>query len=329
MECQFPVKSGGQRGLRAVNAISRRPLTKQSHSIPAKRETKTITFSTKLQEINLKLNTMKKQLLIIAAAIISLTLNACTLNLDGETLGNKTIKGNGTIVTQNYDVTDFTTASLSLPATVNFTVSSDYTCTVRVDENILECLDIKVEDNELIMKKSEKHKNTNLRTTEFVIDITAPSLENINLAGSGTFNALSPMDVKDLEVNVAGSGDVMFHKTLRVQKASLNVAGSGSLTCNELLADKLDANVAGSGDLSVKAGTVNKAEAGVAGSGDCDLYCDIDTLEANVAGSGDIKARVNGKLTYSIFGSGDIGYYGNPIVEGDKLGHAGVRRLGD
>ena len=272
---------------------------------------------------------MKKQILIIAAAIISLTLNACTLNIDGEKLGGKTIKGNGTIVTQNFDVTNFDEVSISLPATVNFTVSNDYSCTVRVDENILEYLDIKVKDDELIMKKSEKHKNTNLRTTEFVIDITAPSLETVNLAGSGTFNAFSPMEVNELDVNLAGSGDVVFHETLSVQEVELNVAGSGSLTCNELLADKLDANVAGSGDLNVKAGTVNKAEAGVAGSGDCDLYCDIDILEANVAGSGDIKARVNGKLTYSIFGSGDIGYYGNPIVEGDKLGHAGVRRLGD
>ena len=65
------------------------------------------------------------------------------------------------------------------------------------------------------------------------------------------------------------------------------------------------------------------------GSGDIVLTCDIENLEADIAGSGDIKARVNGKLTYSIFGSGDIGYYGNPIVEGDKVGHAGVRRLGD
>ena len=272
---------------------------------------------------------MKRNILIIAAAIIGITLVSCTINVDGETFGGKTIKGNGNIVTQNYDLTAFDEVSISLPATVNFTVSSEYSCTVRVDENLLEYLDIKVKDDDLIMKKLDKHKNVNLKTTEFVIDITAPSLEEVNLAGSGTFNALSPMEVDDLEVSLAGSGDIVFHKTISVHEIELNVAGSGSLTCEELLADKLDANVAGSGDLKVKGGTVAKAEADVAGSGDCDLYCDIDTLEADLAGSGDIKARVNGKLTYSIFGSGDIGYYGDPIVEGEKVGHAGVRRLGD
>ena len=272
---------------------------------------------------------MKRNTLIIATAIICATLVSCTINIDGDTLGGKTIKGDGNIVTQNFDVNTFAEMSVALPATVNFTVSDDYTCTVRVDENIMEYLDVKVDDHELLLKRQEKHKNINLRATEFVIDVTAPSLEEINLAGSGTLNVLSPMEEKELEVNLAGSGDVVFHKTVSTRDIELNVAGSGSLVCNELFADELDSNVAGSGDLKVKGGTVTKAEAGVAGSGDCDLYCDIDTLEANIAGSGDIKARVNSKLTYSIIGSGDIGYYGNPIVKGDKVGSGSINSLGE
>ena len=272
---------------------------------------------------------MKRNILIIAAVIISMTLNACTINIDGEKIGGKTIKGNGNIVTQNYNVTAFDEISTSLPATVNFIIADDYTCTVRVDENLMEYLDIKVKDHDLILKKQEKHKNTNLHATEFIIDITAPSLENINLAGSGTFNANSPLEGEKFEANVAGSGDIVFNKTVTAQEVELNVAGSGDLICNELIADKLDCNIAGSGDLKVVSGEVREAEAGVAGSGDIVLTCDIENLEANIAGSGDIKARVNGRLTYGIFGSGDIGYYGNPIVEGDKVGRAGLHRLGD
>ena len=131
-----------------------------------------------------------------------------------------------------------------------------------------------------------------------------------------------------MEVNLAGSGDVVLSQTVSVQTMSLNVAGSGDLGCAELFADELDVNVAGSGDIKVSNGKVRKAEADVAGSGDIVLLCDNESLEANIAGSGDIKARVSGKLTYGIFGSGDIGYYGNPVVEGDKVG-GGVKRLGD
>ena len=272
---------------------------------------------------------MKRNILINAAAILCLALMSCSIHLDGETLGGKTIKGNGTIVTQNFEVTDFDEISTSLSATVNFTVSNDYSCRVRVDENILEYLDIKVNGHDLILKKQDEHKNVSLRATEFVIDVTAPSLEGINLAGSGTLNVLSRMEIEDLEVNVAGSGDVYFKEPLIVGDLELNVAGSGDIACDALEADQLDANVAGSGDLKVDSGTVREAEASVAGSGDIVLLCDIVNLEANIAGSGDIKARVRGKLTYGIFGSGDIGYYGNPVVEGDKVGVSRVKRLGD
>lgn len=272
---------------------------------------------------------MKKNILIIAAAIISMTLNACTINLGGENFGGETIKGNGNIVTQTYDVSTFDELSIALPATVNFTVSNVYSCSVRVDENLLEYLDIKVEERKLRLCKQKKHNNTHLNATEFIIEVTAPSLEEINLAGSGTFIALSPMEVKKLEANVAGSGDIIFKETVTVDKAELNVAGSGDMVCDELVADELDTNVAGSGDVKITNGKVRKAEASVAGSGDIVLTCDIENLDANIAGSGDIKARVNGRLTYGIFGSGDISYYGNPVVEGDKVGRAGLHRLGD
>ena len=271
---------------------------------------------------------MKRSILIIVTAIVGITLNACTINIDGESFGGNTIKGDGNIVTRPIDVSAFDIVSTSLSATVNFTLADNYSCTVSVDENLFDCLDIKVEDNELLMGKQKEHKNVGLDATKFVIEVTAPSLKAVNLAGSGTFNALSPLQGEGMEVNLAGSGDVVFHQPVRAHEVELNVAGSGDLLCKELVADVLDSNIAGSGDLKVDNGMVKEATASVAGSGDIVLTCAIDTLDANVAGSGDIKARVNGKLTYGIFGSGDIGYYGNPVVEGDKVGGR-VKRLGD
>lgn len=272
---------------------------------------------------------MKKQLLIIAAAIISMTLNACNLNFDGEMLGGKTIKGNGNIVTQNCLVGAFNELSIALPAKVNFTVSDNYTCAIRVDENIMEYLDIKVKNEDLMMKRIDRLKNINLQPTEFVIEVTAPSLEEISLSGSGTLNVLSPLEGKELEVNVAGSGDIIFERSINYPKIELSVAGSGDLVCTELIADELEATLAGSGDVKVTSGTVREAEANVAGSGDIVLTCTIEKLDADIAGSGNIKARVNGRLEYTIFGSGNISYYGNPVLKGNNLGHSSIIRLGD
>ena len=263
---------------------------------------------------------MKNHFLIIAAAIMGMALVSCNINVEGETFGGKTIKGDGNVVTRNFDVTAFNEISAALPATVTFTVSDNYSCTVTVDENLFDYLEIKVDEGDLLLSKLKEHKNVNLRATKFVIDITAPNVENINLAGSGTFNVLSPLNNEKMEVNVAGSGDVFFKQPVAANEISLNVAGSGTLDCVELTAETLEANVAGSGELIVQQGAVKKAEANVAGSGDINLACDIDYLNAEIAGSGDIVAHVNGTLEYGIFGSGDIRYYGDAELKGDKVG---------
>ena len=161
---------------------------------------------------------MKRHFLIIAASIVVFLVQSCTIAISGESLGGETIKGNGNIVTRNYDMTDFKGISTSLSATVNFTKADNYSCIVSVDENLFEYLDIKVKDNELLMGKRKEDKNANLKATQFIIEVTAPSLEYLNLAGSGTFNALSPLKGEKLEVNLAGSGDIIFHKSVSAQK---------------------------------------------------------------------------------------------------------------
>ena len=250
---------------------------------------------------------MKKHVLIIATAIIGIALVSCSFSVNGETFGGETIKGNGNIVTRNYDVTDFNEISSSLPATVNFTVASDYTCTVHVDENIFDYLEIKVKDGELRLGRPKEHKNVNLRGTKFVIDITAPSLDEANLAGSGDLNFLSPLNEEKLEVSLAGSGNVVF-------KEEANV-------------DHLELSVAGSGDIYIEKGAIRKFEADVAGSGKIVSHAEVQDMDANVAGSGDITAKVNGTLDYFIAGSGDIKYYGDAEVSGKIAGSGSVNHV--
>ena len=272
---------------------------------------------------------MKRHILIIVAALIAMPLVSCTINVDGNTFGGESIKGNGNIMTRTYEVGAFDEISVSLPATINFTTADDYSCVVRVDENLFEYLDIKVKNGELYLCRQEKDRNTRLKATEFVIEVTAPSLEDINLAGSGTFNVLSPLKAKEMEINVAGSGDVLFEELVVVKEIDANVAGSGSLVFANLEADKFDGNIAGSGDLNVETGVVREAEVTVAGSGDCDLSCDVIDLEVDIAGSGDITAKVSNSIKYNIMGSGSISYFGNPVVSGDKVGRGSVKQISE
>lgn len=273
---------------------------------------------------------MKKYIL---ATIIGMTLNACTITVDGDSFVGETVKGNGNIVTRNFDVKSFDNLAVFLPFTtrydVNFTISDTYTCTVSMDENLFEYLEIKVMDGELQLGKPQKQMKNKLQPTECVIEVTAPGLDEVNMAGSGIVNMMSPLNAKKMELFVAGSGNIVFKEPAIISDVELGIAGSGDILMPALVSDDLELNIAGSGNAKIESGRVTEAEVDIAGSGNCDLACEIEKLDANIAGSGDITARVKGQLEYSIIGSGDIGYYGNPELKGDKLGHGKVTCLGE
>ena len=247
---------------------------------------------------------MKRLFLILAVAFIGLMLGSCTININTET-----VKGDGHIVTREYDINRFDKVVCALPATVKFSVADECTCVVRVDENLLDYVDIKVEDGEMVLSQPEPKGGNyvNFNATEFVIDITAPSVDEITLAGSGDINILSPLNEQKMEVTIAGSGNVNF-------KEDINV-------------DHLEVSVAGSGDISIEKGMIRELEANVAGSGDIVSHAEAQKMEATVMGSGDITANVTGKLEYQIIGSGDIYYYGGAEVEGKIAGSGSIKSI--
>ena len=231
-----------------------------------------------------------------------MALTSCIISVDGDVK-----EGNGNIVTRNYDVTAFNEIYTALPAVVNFTISDNYTCSVSTDENFFDYLEIKVKNGKLRLGIPKGQNTIVFRPTQFVIDITAPSLEEIYHAGSGNLNFLSPLNEKELEVKMAGSGNVVF-------KEEANI-------------DHLELSVAGTSDIYLEKGSIRELEALIAGSGKIVSHAEVQDMDANVAGSGDITAKVNGTLEYFIAGSGDIKYYGGAEVKGKIAGSGNVKQI--
>ena len=247
---------------------------------------------------------MKRHLLFLAIAFVGLTFNSCVININGES-----VKGDGNVVTRDFTISHFDELVCALPATVNYSVADQSTCTVRLDENLFDYVDVVVKDGELVLRqpKPKGGKYINFNATEFVIDITGPNVDEITLAGSGDLNILSPIHEQSLEVSIAGSGNVVFKEEVDINHLELSVAGSG-----DILIDK---------------GTIREIEAEIAGSGKIVSHADVRDLDANVAGSGDITAQVNGSLEYFIAGSGDIKYYGDAEVKGKVMGSGTITRI--
>ena len=231
------------------------------------------------------------------------TLLAALILMGGWNMQAQTVNGNGNILTRDFEVAAFDEIKTIWPATINYTVADDYSCRVTLDENLFEYLNIHTDGDELILGYvPEKVQHTNLTHTEFIIELSAPMIEEISIAGSTDFRFVTPFETQKMKIQTAGSGSVVFKQTANIHDFDMQIAGSGKMICKKLLADRIKLNVAGSGDMIVEDGTVKSANISIAGSGTIETRCQLESMD------------------YSIAGSGRIRYLGNVKVQGKNIG---------
>lgn len=249
--------------------------------------------------------------------------------IDGK--GNKTItvytqgtfaEGNGNVVTRDIDVTTFDEISIALPASVTYAVADKCSCRVTLDENLFECVDIYQKGDCLKVEMVKTLQQSDLKPTKFVIELTAPTLEEISLVGGGDFSFITPFEAPKLEINTAGAYGVFFDETATIDEFEMNLAGAGKLVCKDLHSDHLDWNVAGVGKLLCKNLIADNVDLSVAGSGGIVIEAGtVKSADLSVAGSGYIETRCAlESMDYNIAGSGRIYYYGDVKVKGYLMG---------
>ena len=231
---------------------------------------------------------MAKKSLLTALFVIMAVLGAEAQKNNVYT--SETVEGNGNIITRDYDVAVYDEISMILPATVNYMVADDYSCRVTIDENLFEYLDIHTKGDELILGYvAEKVQHTNLMPTKFIIEISAPTIEEISLVGSVDFCFVTPYEAQKLKIQTAGSGSVIFKETANIKLFEMQIAGSGKLECKNLHADHANLSIAGSGDMFIESGKVKSAKISVAGSGSAETRCELESMDYSIAGSGTIR----------------------------------------
>ncbi len=235
---------------------------------------------------------------------------------------NNIVEGNGNVVTRDFDMEAFKGISMILPATVNYAVADNYSCRVTLDENLFEWVDIYLKGDCLKVEMVKTFQQSDVKPTKFLIELTAPTLEEISVLGSGDFNFVTLFEAKELNIKLTGSGDVVFEKTANIHDFDVDVAGSGNVLSKELLADYMDICIAGSGNMVCEHLQAERLHSSVAGSGDV-IIKDGKVKKANlsVAGSGSIEARCQMEsMDYSVAGTGSISYPGDVKAVGTVVG---------
>lgn len=280
-----------------------------------------------------------KQLSFLLLSVIFSFIGIANLNAE-------TIKGNGKIVTKEFNVRDFDEITLSMPATVHFTQSDKYSCSVTIDENLVQFVCIKTVGDDLSIKQvpakdgkpllsftvGEKevsmpnYQYPTLQFTKFEINISAPRLEDVKVNGSGIFNFVNEFSAYKLNADVNGSGQIRSEKVLKLGGLDVEIAGSGSVAFTQVSADEAEVSISGSGSTTIE-GSFVEVDLKMMGSGKITVNGDMQTAKTKIAGSGNIHlGNVSKLVKYDIAGSGNVYYSGDAEVRGYIAGSGIIQK---
>ncbi len=215
---------------------------------------------------------------------------------------NKTIRGNGNVVTIERSVGEYESISSAGWFDVILVGGKEGTLSIEGEENLLEYVETEVKNGNLTVKV-EKGYNLKSSGRKGGITVTIP-IEEINA------------------VSLAGSGDVISKTTIETDSFKAALAGSGDVNLS-VKATSFKASLSGSGDMELE-GSAGTFKVSVAGSGDIDAFgLTADYVEASVAGSANLNVTANQGIKARVAGSGDITYKGNPTKIDSKTSGSG------
>jgi hypothetical protein len=216
-------------------------------------------------------------------------------------VNNKPIYGNHQLVNQRINIDDYESIVLKIPGEVNYQQYSDSTpyLQIHTDENIFNALDVKVQNNQLII---EAKKDSILKPSQLTIYTCSHNLSKADLAGSGEIRLKGEVNAKNFELNIFGSGNFL----------------ADSLVC-----EKTNTNIFGSGNVILTGASTNSSFK-ITGSGSIRAYNFlVQELDCGIMGSGNIEALVTKKLNASLTGSGNLSYRGDPESVNNNVTGAG------
>lgn len=240
------------------------------------------------------MKTLKISIILIAL----LGLNSCKKG------GLVCYRENGEVTTETRNVESFTKISMSTQADVYIQQGSTYSVQVEASSNLQEIITTTVKSNtldiDLKMGKCLKGNPT------IKVYVTAPSIEALNLSGSGNIYAYHQITSSSMDLTISGSGNMRLD-SLSTQTITAKISGSGNIDLKgKDTSENLSATISGSGNVNTLELAVNKATVNISGSGNC-------------------KLLVKQNLKATISGSGDVLYSGSPIVESSVSGSGSVR----
>jgi hypothetical protein len=232
--------------------------------------------------------------------LVAILLTGCTISIPNM----ESITGSGNVVSQEANISGFDMVDISHAFEVNIDQSDAFSVIIRVDDNLVEHLNVVKQGNTLKIGfrpgTASIFRNATLEAT-----ITMPELTGLDLSGASQATISGFKSTKSLNTDLSGSssllGDIEAHDAMFDVSGSSNVTLTGS-----------------AGDVTVDARGASRVN-----------LEDFSVSDASLKASGASQVTVNasGTLNADASGSSTVYYLGNPTLgKVDTSGASSIKR---
>jgi hypothetical protein len=201
------------------------------------------------------------------------------------------LTGSGNLVTQEEAISDFDKVDISQSFDVDVTQGEGFSVVVRVDDNLVEHLQVEKQGSTLRIGLKE-NRSYSISNATLQAEVTMPELTGLEVSGASDANITGFKSAEDLILDASGSSTI--EGDIEAGDVTVDLSGSS------------EATLSGSGqDLNID----------VSGSSDLDLS-DFPVADVNIDASGSSTATVNasGRLDVDASGASNVFYLGDPSI---------------
>jgi len=230
--------------------------------------------------------------IVLLPSAALLALSGCTLVPHGPLVPY------GPLVTEDRDIAAVTSLVLDSAGDVTVTVGEP-SLVIHAPREVLDRLTSTVKDGVLVL--GVKRGISGFLPGDISYDLTVPSLDSIELNGSGDINSDVPGE--RLGIDLSGSGDLDI-AGIDASSVTVDISGSGTVSLSGRT-DELAASLSGSGEVHADDLDSARVSIDLGGSGDIGVAAS-DTLDVSISGTGSVRYVGRPEVTQDISGSGEV-----------------------
>ncbi len=218
-----------------------------------------------------------KSIFWLIFALISVSI-ACTVT-QGNGAG-ETVRGSGNVVTEEREVSDFTSISLQGWGKLVIDQTGSESLSITGDDNFLPYIETEVRGRELIISIPSNTIFNDI--TDLTYHVTVKTIDNLDLSGAGDIEVLH-LDSEDWHVNLSGAGNITVSGEVDTQ--TIVISGAGGYNAEELSSQEASIEHSGAGMAVVQVS---------------------DTLDVNISGLGSVEYIGDPTVNQTITGVGSV-----------------------